>query len=108
MSTVTLLLFGHLLIAQDYKFGKVAKEELQETAHPEYPEADAAILYKKQRVNFDYQQGKGFVQNNYVHQRIKIYTKDGFDYATEVISLYVGDNNATSEDVIGLNEDVKA
>ncbi len=99
---IILLITAHLSVAQNYKFGKVSKEELQETAHSEYPEADAAILYKKQRINFDYQQNKGFVQNNYIHQRIKIYTKEGFDYANQVISLYVGDNSTSSEDVLGL------
>ncbi|WP_452231948.1 hypothetical protein [Lacinutrix sp. MEBiC02595] len=35
-----------------------------------------------------YEQGKGFVQYNEIHERIKIYNKDGYDYATKIIQLY--------------------
>ena len=68
-------MFAPMIFAQNFKFGKVSQQELQEKSHPEYPEASASILYKKQRIYFDYQQGKGFVQNNDIHERIKIYTK---------------------------------
>ena len=95
-------MFAPMIFAQNFKFGKVSQQELQEKSHPEYPEASASILYKKQRIYFDYQQGKGFVQNNDIHERIKIYTKDGFDYATRMISLYQGDNSTSREEVIGL------
>lgn len=99
---LAVLILTQTITAQNYKFGKVSEEELLEKAHPDYPEASAAILYSKKQVSFDYQQGKGFVQNNEVHQRIKIYTKDGFDYATKMISLYQGERSTSSEDIIGL------
>ena len=44
---IALLLIGGTAQAQNYKFGKVSKEEVQETAHPTNKDADAAILYKK-------------------------------------------------------------
>ncbi|WCO02161.1 DUF3857 domain-containing protein [Psychroserpens ponticola] len=99
---IAVLIIAQTLTAQNYKFGKVSEAELLEKSHPEYPDATAAILYKKQKVKFDYQQGKGFIQNNEIHQRIKIYTKEGFDYATKSISLYVGGNSTSKEEVLGL------
>jgi len=97
-----MLIVAQTLTAQNYKFGKVSVEELKEKAHPDYPEAEASILYKKQKISFSYQQGNGFVQSNEIHERIKIYTKEGFDYATRMINLYVGGRSTSSESVIGL------
>ncbi|WP_435412264.1 DUF3857 domain-containing protein [Psychroserpens mesophilus] len=99
---IAVLILAQTITAQNYKFGKVSEEELLEKSHPDYPEASAAILYSKNQVSFDYQQGKGFVQNNEVHQRIKIYTKEGFDYATKIIGLYQGERSTYTEDIIGL------
>ncbi|WP_335977489.1 DUF3857 domain-containing protein [Gaetbulibacter jejuensis] len=99
---IFLLFIGQLTYCQNYKFGKVSEEELLETQHPEYPEATAAILYKKQKIMFDYIQGKGFIQSTEIQERIKIYNKEGFDYATKMISLYDGASSASSEKLIGL------
>ena len=99
---IFLLFIGQLTYCQNYKFGKVSEEELLETQHPEYPEATAAILYKKQKIMFDYIQGKGFIQSTEIQERIKIYNKEGFDYATKMISLYGGASSASSEKLIGL------
>lgn len=99
---IFLLFIGQLTYCQNYKFGKVSEEELLETQHPEYPEATAAILYKKQKIMFDYIQGKGFIQSTEIQERIKIYNKEGFDYATKMITLYDGASSASSEKLIGL------
>ncbi|WP_033961120.1 DUF3857 domain-containing protein [Psychroserpens jangbogonensis] len=99
---IAILIIAQTVTAQNYKFGKVSEAELLEKSHPDYPEANAAILYSKQKIAFDYQQGKGFIQNNEIHQRIKIYTKEGFDYATKAISLYVGVRSTSREEVMGL------
>lgn len=99
---IFLLFIGQLTYCQNYKFGKVSEEELLETQHPEYPEATAAILYKKQKIMFDYIQGKGFIQSTEIQERIKIYNKEGFDYATKMISLYDGASSTSSEKLIGL------
>lgn len=74
--------------AQDYKFGKVSRAELEEKQHPIEPNANAAVLYNSQKIYFDFVQDKGFVQYNEIHQRIKIYNKEGYDYATKTIRLY--------------------
>ncbi|MBA6154111.1 transglutaminase domain-containing protein [Gelidibacter maritimus] len=86
--------------AQDYRFGKVSKDELQETAYPEDPEANAAILYLNQKTYYNYVQNEGFVQVTEVYKRIKIYNKDGYDWATEEVALR--DDGKKGEAVINL------
>lgn len=86
--------------AQDYRFGKVSMEELKETAYPEDADANAAILYLNQKTHYDYNQQKGFVQITEVLKRIKIYNKDGFDWATEEVQLR--DNGSSREALTNL------
>lgn len=86
--------------AQDYRFGKVSMEELKEAAYPEDAEASAAILYLNQKTYYNYFQNQGFVQVTEVFKRIKIYNKDGFDWATEKIELR--DNGSKRETVSNL------
>ena len=87
--------------AQDYKFGKISKEELQETSNSNDPEANATVLYRNQDVYFEYVENKGFVQKNEVHERIKIYNKEGFDQATKEVPLFNG-SNGNVESLINL------
>uniref|UniRef100_UPI00404919FD DUF3857 domain-containing protein n=2 Tax=Gelidibacter sp. TaxID=2018083 RepID=UPI00404919FD len=95
---IIIILFVQISIAQDYKFGKVNKEELLQTSDPDFPDADAAILFRNQSIKFNYVQGKGFIQENEIHERIKIYNKEGFDYATKVISLYTNSEGSSAND----------
>lgn len=88
-------------LAQDYKFGKVSKAELEETENPNDTEANASVLYRNQNIHFDYVSGQGFVQKNEIHERIKIYNKNGFDHATKIIRLY-NENNEKQEDLRAL------
>ncbi|MCD2260710.1 DUF3857 and transglutaminase domain-containing protein [Psychroserpens luteolus] len=74
--------------AQNYKFGKVSKEELAQKQHPIDSSASAAVLYKNENIYFEFTDERGFVQRRQIHERIKIYNKDGFDFATEKIFLY--------------------
>ncbi|MGC1631609.1 MAG: transglutaminase domain-containing protein [Gelidibacter sp.] len=86
--------------AQDYRFGKVSAEELKEAEYPEDAEANAAILYLNQKTYYDFVQKEGFVQVTEVFKRIKIYNKDGFNWATEEIQLR--DNGSKRETVSNL------
>ena len=92
--TIVLLLLSQLsLLAQDYKFGKVSKEELEEKFYPLDSTADAAYLYKSRKTfyrfnNFD----SRFDLITEIEQRIKVYNKDGFDKATIIIPYYGSDN----------------
>ena len=92
--TVLVVLFiSQSFIAQNYKFGKVSIEELQEKNHPLDSSANAAYLYKYRKTSFEYQQEKGFQLVTEIHERIKIYNQEGFDYATKSISLYKSNSN---------------
>ena len=86
------LLFLQAGFSQNYKFGKVSKEELEEKVYPLDSSAHAAILYKKRKTNFKYIQGEGFVVETAVHERIKIYDKEGYEWASKNISYYNPDS----------------
>jgi hypothetical protein len=75
--------------AQEFKLGKVSIAELQEKEHPKDPSAVAAILFKKGEVKFEYTQSEGFVMFTEVETRIKIYKKEGYDWANQNIRYYL-------------------
>ena len=77
-------------VAQDFRFGKVTVEELQEEVHPKDADADAAILYREQFSHIDYFENDGLMLTTEVYERIKIYNTDGFDWGTQQIPLYTG------------------
>lgn len=85
---ILILLFAQEFLAQDYKFGKVSKEELQEKFNPADSSAAATYLYKYRKTYFEFITGGRFKLNTEIHERIKIYTNEGFNYATKKINLY--------------------
>ncbi len=95
-----LILMANQLFAQDYKYGKVSKEELEEKYCPLDSSANAAVLYKKRKTFFDYKQDVGFEVVTEIHERIKIYNKEGFDWATKKIDYY--NSTQAREKIIGL------
>ena len=99
--TTILLMMTLNLQAQNFKFGKVSKTELAEKSHPKDSSAHAAVLYKKERIRFNYVKGEGYLQSRTVYERIKIYDKEGFDWATKKIRLY-NKQNSTSENIYKL------
>ena len=85
----TLFLFTQLAtFTQNYDFGKVSNEELQEQFYPLDSSADAAYLYRSRKTHFDYDVDDGFRTITEVHNRIKIYNKDGFKNGTQEVVLY--------------------
>ncbi|RMA57199.1 transglutaminase domain-containing protein [Ulvibacter antarcticus] len=76
--------------SQNFKFGKVSKEELEEKVHPTEPDANAAILYREYDSRFEQSQQWGFFIVEEVFERIKIYNKEGFDWATKKVNLFQG------------------
>ena len=99
---ITLLqLFLSPVFSQNYKFGKVSKEELNEQFNPKDTSANATVLYRKQHISFNYVEGNGFIQENKIHERIKIYNREGLDQAIKKISLY-DESNELKEDLVGL------
>ncbi len=99
-SFLALFIFISALQAQDYRFGKVSSDELLEKAHPVEKDANAAVLYRSVSTYYEFNQTTGFTLITDVHERIKIYNKDGFNWANqEVISFK---NASTREKVAGL------
>jgi transglutaminase-like putative cysteine protease len=91
------LVVSQVSVGQDFKFGKVSKEELMEKSHPTEPDADAAILYREYKTNFMYSQSDGFYAVTDIVERIKIYTKEGFEWGTKGESLYQSGSGGKEE-----------
>ncbi|WP_106791459.1 DUF3857 domain-containing protein [Aquimarina sp. Aq78] len=106
MKNINKILLGCILIvstsgfAQEYKYGKVSKEELAEQSYPIDSTAHAAVLYEKKHIHMNYNQSQGFQLITEVHKRIKLYKKDGFDYATDEVFLY--HKNSENEKIVSL------
>ncbi|APZ46413.1 hypothetical protein BW723_08930 [Polaribacter reichenbachii] len=76
-------------VAQDYKFGKVSKAELEEEFYPLDSTADAAYLYRNQFTHYEYDPSNDrFNVVKEVHNRIKIYSEEGFEKATDMFYYY--------------------
>ncbi|MFD0989151.1 DUF3857 domain-containing protein [Mariniflexile jejuense] len=86
-------LFSLVTFAQNYDFGKISKEELEEKYNPQDSSANATYLYKNRKTFFEYQQEKGFELITEIHERIKIYKQEGFNYATKEVNLYKSGND---------------
>lgn len=86
--------------AQNYKYGKVSEEEVLEKEHPLEKEADAAVLFRDYKVSYEVNQTTGFTLVTEVHERIKIYNKDGLDWANKSISVFK--NSSTEEEVTNI------
>lgn len=84
----------------DIKFGKVSMEEVAQKEHNLDKEADAAILFKKERLVYDYNPSKGFNYSRKVHYRIKVYKKSGLSWSTITVPLY--NNGALSQKIYGV------
>ncbi len=104
MKKVFILLLGITFIqvsySQNYKFGKVSKEELQEQFYPLDSTANAAYLYKR-RLTYTSVSGGGISLITEVQVRMKIYNQEGFDWSTVEISLFES-SNSNSENATNL------
>ncbi|WP_264566544.1 DUF3857 and transglutaminase domain-containing protein [Flavobacterium sp. N3904] len=87
-----LILFCFYANAQEFKLGKVSIAELEQKVHPKDTAAVAAILFKKGETKFEYSQNDGFVMYTDVKMRIKIYKKEGYEWANNEVEYYVGSN----------------
>lgn len=77
-----LLVLNMLLGAEEIpKFGKVSDEELQMTAIPEDPEADAVVLFDVGDLRIREGSEKYYLTMER-HTRVKILTEKGKDYAS--------------------------
>jgi hypothetical protein len=85
-----LLLAAPLGFAQDFEIGKVSKAELEEKSHPTEPDAAAAILFEKGTSYMSFDNNSGFMLITDVDVRIKIYKKEGYDWANKQVRYYIG------------------
>lgn len=99
LSICLCLAFCITLPAQNFKFGKVSDEEVKQTQHPIDPTANAAILYREVKSNFQYNQDSGWILLTHYYERIKIYNKEGVDWANRTIRQYKGKGE---DKVVGL------
>jgi Domain of Unknown Function with PDB structure (DUF3857) len=76
--------------AQNFELGKVSIAELQEKKHPKDTSAVAAVLFKKGEVKLEFSTDSGFDLFTQVAMRIKIYKKEGFDWATQIVNFGSG------------------
>ncbi|WP_299012700.1 DUF3857 domain-containing protein [uncultured Polaribacter sp.] len=97
--TLVLLLSAFNLVAQNYKFGKVSKEELQEKFNPADSTASATYLFKKRNTEYKLN-SDGWQIMTTCHERIKIYNKEAFNYATKIISVYDPEASVSSSDQV--------
>lgn len=78
--------------AQDFRLGKVSIEELKEKVHPKDSSAVAAVLFEKAENKLVYSQGRGFEIEFVVKARIKIYKKEGYNWANKAFRYYLVNN----------------
>lgn len=97
---VIAIMVSAITIAQDnkIKFGKVSKEEVLQKEHHLDKDAEAAFLFKKERLFYKYDGTEGFRTVRSAHYRIKVYKKSGLDWGTFEIPLYT---STSGEERIG-------
>ena len=98
-----LLLFFVKVTAQEFKLGKVSIAELQQTVHPKDTAAAAAILYKKGSSSIEFDPNEGFITTTEVETRIKIYKKNGYDWANHEVWYY---NNSDLSEKVSISDAV--
>ncbi len=85
-----LFFFAFIIAVQvsGQKFGKIDDAMVMQEKHPLEPEAEAAYLFSKCDIEYDYQQEKGFSLFLNYHYRIKVYSEKGESYADFKIPFY--------------------
>ena len=89
---ILILLTSFTSFAQKRELGKVTVEELNEKVCPIDSSAAAAVLFDIGEVRFEYLDGRGFVMKTRVRTKIKIYKKEGYDWANKAVRYYIGGN----------------
>lgn len=96
VSTFLLLINGAFCQTKD--LGKVTLEELNEKQHKTDTSAVASVLFQKGKSYFVYSANEGFMTITEVETKIKIYKKEGYDWANKSIAYYApGEDNERVE-----------
>lgn len=96
-----LITFTTTATAQDYKLGSVTREELEEKAHPTDASAPAAVLFSRCTNSMLYTESSGFQLVTEVDMKIKIYKKEGYEYANKTVSYY---NSETDKETVSVTK----
>jgi hypothetical protein len=101
--TVLFFLVVNPSFSQKMDLGDVTVNELKEKRHHKDTSAAAAILFKKAVTRFYYHIDRGFFTKTEFEYKIKIYKKEGLNWANFVIPYYTG-NDRTDEENIEINK----
>lgn len=96
--TTLLFMFAQ---SQDYKYGKVSKEELEKTNSTIDPEAAGEILYEKANIHMEFSTTENrFFVTTEIEGRIKVYDKDNLNnrYLNKEVVIY--SPNSTREKLL--------
>ncbi len=93
-----LVFISGTIYAQKLELGKVTVEELQQKVHPSDSSAAAAILFKKGETIFEYSEREGFVMITKVKTKIKIYKKEGYEWANHAETYYLANDSKETVD----------
>jgi hypothetical protein len=85
---LTVLFLSTFCYSQKHELGNVTIDELKEKVCPSDTSAVAAVLFNVGKTYFSYSANEGFVLKTEVIAKIKIYKKEGYDYANQSISYY--------------------
>lgn len=88
LSFSVMLLFAPKAVSQDFRLGKVSVAELEQKVRPKDTSAVAAVLYKKGTSRMEYDQNDGFFMMTEVETRMKIYKKEGYEWANQQVWYY--------------------
>lgn len=89
-----LLLISFKSVGQVYKLGKVTEAELNQKRHHKDTSAVAAVLFQIGQTNFEYNSESGFSLVTKIATKIKIYKKEGYDFANYAQTYRNGTGNS--------------
>lgn len=81
-----------IIYAQKRDLGEVTVEELEQKVYPQDTSAVAAVLFEIGETQFNYTKENGFGKETVILTKIKIYKKEGYDYANKTFNYYIGSN----------------
>lgn len=90
--TTVILCLSTIVFSQNRELGKVTVEELKEKVCPTDTSAVAAVLFNVGKTYFNYSGDDGFEIVTEISTKIKVYKKEGYDFANHSERIFVGGN----------------
>ncbi len=90
--TTVILGLSTIVFSQNRELGKVTVEELKEKVCPTDTSAVAAVLFNVGKTYFNYSGDDGFEIVTEISTKIKVYKKEGYDFANHSERIYIGGN----------------